>query len=71
MLNAAFAMAILDLISHAHLPPFVNMLPKHLKHSTFSSCFWSIIIDTGDGCLEILITFVFSTFISKVTEHEL
>ena len=38
--------------------------PKYLKHSTFSSCFWSIIIVTGDGCLEILTTFVFSTFIS-------
>ena len=25
---------------------------------------WSIVIFTGDGCLEILITFVFSTFIS-------
>jgi hypothetical protein len=35
-------MAILDLISHVHLPSFVNMLPKYLKHSTFSSCFWSI-----------------------------
>ena len=57
-------MAILDLISHVHLPSFVNMLPKYLKHSTFSNCFCSIIIATGDGCLEILITFVFSTFIS-------
>jgi hypothetical protein len=41
-LNAAFAMAILDLISHVHLPSFVNMLPKYLKHSTFSSCFWLV-----------------------------
>jgi len=40
LLNAAFAMAILDLISRLHLPSFVNMLPKNLKHSTFSSCFW-------------------------------
>ena len=40
------------------------MLPKYLNHSTFSSYFWSIIIVIGDGCLEILITFVFSTFIS-------
>jgi len=31
-LNAAYAMAILDLISHVHLPSFVNMLPKYLKH---------------------------------------
>jgi hypothetical protein len=30
-LNAAFAMAILDLISQVHLPSFVNMLPKYLK----------------------------------------
>jgi len=30
------------------------MLPKYLKHFTFSSCFWSIVIVTGDGCLETL-----------------
>ena len=59
LLNAAFAMAILDLISRVHLQSFINKLPKYLKHSTFSSCFWSIIIVTGNGCLEILITFVF------------
>ena len=53
LLNAAFAMAILDLISHVHLPSFVNKLPKYLKHSTFPSCFCSIIIVTGDDCLEI------------------
>jgi len=55
-------MAILDLISRVHLPSFVNKLPKYLKHSTFSSCFWLLgyIIVTGDGCLEILITSVFS-----------
>ena len=29
LLNAAFFMAILDLISHVHLPSFVNMLPKY------------------------------------------
>jgi len=34
------------------------MLPKYLKHSTFSNCFWSGTIVTGDGCLEILVTFV-------------
>ena len=34
LLNAAFAMAILDLISQVHLPSFVNMLPKYLKRST-------------------------------------
>ena len=65
LLNSPFAMAILNLISHVHLPSFVNMLHKYLKHFTFSSWFWSIIIVTGDICLEILITFVFSTFISN------
>ena len=30
MLNAAFAIAILDLISHVHLPSFVNTLHKYL-----------------------------------------
>jgi len=64
LLNAAFAMTNLDLISHVYFPSFVNMLHKYLKHSTFYSCLWSIIIVTRDGCLEILITFVFSTFIS-------
>jgi hypothetical protein len=38
------------------------MLPKYLKDSTFSSCFWSFIGFTGNVHLEILITFVFSTF---------
>jgi hypothetical protein len=31
LLNSAFAIVILDLISYVHLPSFVNMLPKHLK----------------------------------------
>jgi hypothetical protein len=52
-------MAILDFISQVHLPSSVNMLPRYIKHY---SCFWSIFIVTGVGCLEILITFVFSTF---------
>jgi len=52
VLNVAFAIAILGLISQVHLPSSVNMLPKYLKHFTFSSCFWSIVIITGDGCLE-------------------
>jgi hypothetical protein len=34
LLNAAFAMAILDLISHAHLAIFVIVLPKYVKYST-------------------------------------
>ena len=52
-------MAIVDLISQVHFPCSVNMLPKYLKHFKFSSCFWSIVIVTGDGCLESLITFFF------------
>jgi hypothetical protein len=59
LLNAAFAMAIQDLISQVHLPSSVNMLPKYLKRFTFSSCLRSLFIVTGVGCLEILITFVF------------
>ena len=47
LLNAAFAMAILDLISRVHLASFVTMLPKQLKYSIFSSCFWFIIIYWG------------------------
>jgi hypothetical protein len=39
LLNAALAMAILDLISRVHLASFVIMLPKQLKYVTFSSCF--------------------------------
>jgi hypothetical protein len=42
LLNAAFAIEIPDLISQVYLSSFVNMLPKYLKDSTFSSCFWSI-----------------------------
>jgi hypothetical protein len=39
---------------------FVNMVYKYLKDSTTFSCFWSVISFTGNGCLEILIAFVFS-----------
>ena len=39
LLNAGFAMAILDLISRVHLASFVIMLYKQLKYSTFSSRF--------------------------------
>jgi hypothetical protein len=38
------------------------------KYSTFSGCFWSIIICVRDGCLEILITKFFSTFI-PIPQH--
>jgi hypothetical protein len=53
LLNAAFAIAILDLSSQVNLPLFVYMLPKYLEDSKFSSCFWCIITFTGNGCLEI------------------
>jgi hypothetical protein len=43
LLNAAFAMAFLGLISQVHLPSFANMLPKYLKASTFSDCVYPII----------------------------
>jgi len=59
LLKAAFAMAVLDLISHVHLASFVITLHKQLKYSTFASCIWSTIICIGDGCLEILITLIF------------
>ena len=58
LLNAAFSMVILDLTSRVHLTPFVIMIPKYFKYSTFSTGFWSIIMWTGDGWLEILITSV-------------
>jgi hypothetical protein len=31
LLNGAFAMAILDLISQVHLPSSVNKLPRYIK----------------------------------------
>jgi hypothetical protein len=33
-------METLDLISLVYLASFVTMLPKYLKYSTFSGCFW-------------------------------
>ena len=54
----------MDLIPSVHLAFFVTMLPKYLKYSTFSGCFWSIIICIWDGYIGILITLVFPTFIS-------
>ena len=59
LLTAAFALVILNLTSRVDLASLVIMLPKLLKYSTFSGCFWSIIICKEDGCLEILITLVF------------
>jgi hypothetical protein len=58
-MNAALALPILDLISHVHLQSLIIMLPKQLKYFTFSSCFGSIIIFTGDADREkIIITLV-------------
>jgi hypothetical protein len=39
LLNAAFTITILDLISQVHLSSFVNFVPKYLKDSAFPSCF--------------------------------
>jgi hypothetical protein len=39
LLNVAFAMAILGLLSHAYLASFVIRLPNQLKCSTFSRYF--------------------------------
>jgi hypothetical protein len=68
LLTAVFLLAILNSISHVDLASLVIMLPKLLKYSTFSGCYWSIIICVDDGCLEILITLDFSTFIS-IPQH--
>jgi len=59
VLNFAFAMAFLDVISCVHHASFVIVLPKYLKYSTFSVCVWLVMFCNGDGCLEILITLVF------------
>ena len=39
LLNAAFAMVFLVLISRVHLESFVIILAECLKYSAFSSCF--------------------------------
>ena len=59
LLNAAFVMTILYLISRVHFASFVIMLPTQFKYSTFSSCCWSIIICNGNGWLEILTNWIF------------
>jgi len=33
-------------------------LPKWLNYSTFSSCLWSVLVCTGDGCIRVLSTVV-------------
>ena len=56
--ECSFCYIILDLISCVHLLSFVMMLPKQLKHSTFTGSFRSIIICCGDDCFVILIALV-------------
>ena len=51
LLNAAFSMAIPDLISRVYLASSVKMLPEQLKYSTFSGSFSSVTICTADGWL--------------------
>ena len=48
LLNAAFAMTILDIILRVHLVLCIIMLRKYLKYSTLSSCLWSLIICNWD-----------------------
>ena len=60
LLSAAVAMAILALILCVYIVSFVIMLPKDFKFSAFYSCFWSIIICTGNGSIEIFSTLLFS-----------
>jgi len=48
LLNAVFAIARFDLISHVHLASFVITLPRYLEYSPLSGCFVSIIIRGGD-----------------------
>lgn len=63
VVECCFVMDILDLISHVNAP-FIIRLPRLLKYSKFSRCFWFIIFCNGDGCHEILFTLVFSPLIS-------
>jgi hypothetical protein len=53
LFNAVFAMAILGLISRAHLASFVIMLPQQLKYSTLYCYFWHILICAWQCRLEI------------------
>jgi len=51
LLNAAFAMAILDLISQVHLPSSVNVLPKYLKQRTVFRASSETTIETQITCI--------------------
>jgi len=52
LLNSAFAISILDLISQVHLPSFVNMLLKYLKDSTlllvYHNFYGAMILEMND-----------------------
>jgi hypothetical protein len=53
LVNAAFAMVLLDFTSCIHLASLVIMVPKQLKYSTFSGCFWYTVIGYRGGFLPI------------------
>ena len=61
-----FCRAILNVKARVHLAPFVIMLLS-LNISHASPVFWFVIIFNGDGCLDILITLVFSTV--SIAQH--
>ena len=65
LLNAALAVAILHLISQVHLPLFVKMLPKYLKYFAFSSCFWCVIIFTGNYVLKFSLLLFFRLYYAR------
>jgi len=57
LLNAAFSMTVLDLISRENLAPFVTMLLKQLKYFTFSSCVLFIMSVLGIVALRLSLGF--------------
>jgi hypothetical protein len=66
--NVAFAVTVLDIISRVNLASFAIILPKQSKYNTSSSCFWSNVICTVDGCLEILVTLNLTVLIQVFTQ---
>ena len=59
LLRAAFALAILGLISSLHLASFVTMTPKYLKYSIYSGCLLFITTCICEGCVGIVLTLGF------------
>jgi hypothetical protein len=49
LLNAAFAMTIVDLISRVGLASFAIMLPTYLKYSVPAICFDLSLFVSGEG----------------------